>query len=150
MSQTDITGNQPHARQTETIEIQKLSIRDEQDEEEDKKSQDLNQSQQPKAQGVTQEISNLGSSSRSVNSPEPGLKKQIGIYQRAQKHDSDAEEDADVVCSYVSASVDETMRYIDEQLKDLRNMIHPNEWNNIPACVRSAIMGLIDFNDAIT
>ena len=26
-------------------------------------------------------------------------------------------------------------------------MIHPNEWNNIPACVRSAIMGLIDFND---
>ena len=29
-------------------------------------------------------------------------------------------------------------------------MIHPNEWNNIPACIRSAVMGLIDFNDTIT
>ena len=29
-------------------------------------------------------------------------------------------------------------------------MIHPNEWNNIPACIRSAIMGLIDFNDKMT
>ena len=29
-------------------------------------------------------------------------------------------------------------------------MIHPNEWNNIPACIRSAIMGLVDFNDKIT
>ena len=29
-------------------------------------------------------------------------------------------------------------------------MIHPNEWNNIPACVRSAIMGLVDFNDKTT
>ena len=29
-------------------------------------------------------------------------------------------------------------------------MIHPNEWNNIPACVRSAVMGLVDFNDKIT
>ena len=85
-----------------------------------------------------------------MSSPEPGLKKQLGIYQRAQKHDSDAEQDIDVACSFVSASVDETMRYIDDHLKDLRNMIHPNEWNNIPACVRSAIMGLIDFNDAIT
>ena len=29
-------------------------------------------------------------------------------------------------------------------------MIHPNEWNNIPACIRSTIMGLIDFNDKMT
>lgn len=29
-------------------------------------------------------------------------------------------------------------------------MIHVNEWHNIPACVRSAVMGLIDFNDKMT
>ena len=52
-----------------------------------------------------------------------------------------------------SPSVDETLKQrkkVDEQLRNLREMIHPNEWNNIPACVRSAIMGLIDFNDTTT
>ena len=52
-----------------------------------------------------------------------------------------------------SSSVDETLkerRKVDEQLRNLREMIHPNEWNNIPACVRSAIMGLVDFNDKTT
>ena len=44
-------------------------------------------------------------------------------------------------------SMNETMK---EQLFNLREMIHPNEWNNIPACIRCAIMGLIDFNDSMT
>lgn len=39
---------------------------------------------------------------------------------------------------------------IEAELEELRNMIHPNEWNNIPACIRNAVMGLIDFNDKIT
>ena len=52
-----------------------------------------------------------------------------------------------------SSSVDATLKQrkkVDEHLRNLREMIHPNEWNNIPACVRSAIMGLIDFNDQTT
>ena len=52
-----------------------------------------------------------------------------------------------------SSSVDATLRErrkVDEQLRNLREMIHPNEWHNIPACVRSAIMGLVDFNDKTT
>ena len=32
----------------------------------------------------------------------------------------------------------------------MHGLIHPNEWNNIPACVRNAIMGLIEFNDKVT
>ena len=44
----------------------------------------------------------------------------------------------------------ERKQEIEHELEELRNMIHPNEWNNIPACVRSAIMGLVDFNDKIT
>ena len=39
---------------------------------------------------------------------------------------------------------------IDQDLEELRNMIHPNEWNNIPACIRNAVMGLLDFNDKMT
>ena len=39
---------------------------------------------------------------------------------------------------------------IEAELEELRSLIHPNEWNNIPACIRSAVMGLIDFNDTIT
>ena len=38
----------------------------------------------------------------------------------------------------------------EEDLEELRNMIHVNEWHNIPACVRSAVMGLIDYNDKMT
>ena len=39
---------------------------------------------------------------------------------------------------------------IETELEDLRNLINPNEWNNIPACIRNVIMGIIDFNDKIT
>ena len=49
-----------------------------------------------------------------------------------------------------SDSMQERKQEIEHELEELRNMIHPNEWNNIPACIRSAVMGLIDFNDTIT
>ena len=44
----------------------------------------------------------------------------------------------------------ERQQEIEDDLEELRNMIHPNEWHNIPACVRSAVMGMVDFNDKIT
>ena len=47
-------------------------------------------------------------------------------------------------------SQQERKQEIEDELEELRDMIHPNEWNNIPACVRSAVMGLVDFNDKIT
>ena len=47
-------------------------------------------------------------------------------------------------------SYQERKQEIEDELEELRDMIHPNEWNNIPACVRSAVMGLVDFNDKIT
>ena len=56
--------------------------------------------------------------------------------------DSESDEEAEQR-TYTRASMDS----ITKHRKNLREIIHPNEWNNIPACIRSSIMELIDFND---
>ena len=62
--------------------------------------------------------------------------------QQILMRDSESDDDA-VQQTFTSASIDS----ITKHRKNLREIIHPNEWNNIPACIRSAIMELIDFND---